>query len=47
MCVSYNFLKVKSASESDSALIKLETILFTTLFADLLFSDTWAWGFQC
>ena len=47
MCMSYIFLRVKSASESDSALKKLEKIYFTPFFADLLFSDTWAWGVQC
>ena len=47
MYVSCDFLRVKSASESDFALQKLENILFTPFFADLLFSDTWAWGFQC
>ena len=47
MYVLYDFLRVKSASESDFALQKLENILFTPFFADLLFSDTWAWGFQC
>ena len=47
MYVSYDVLRVKSASESDSALQKLENILFIPFLANLLFSDTWAWGFQC
>ena len=47
MYLSYDFLRVKSASDSDSAVKKLEKKLFTPLFANLLFSDALTWGFQC
>ena len=47
MYMPYDFLRVKSASESDSAVKKLEKKLFTPFFANLLFSDALTWGFQC
>ena len=47
MYLPYDFLRVKSASESDSAVKKLKKILFTPFFANFLFSDNWTWGFQC
>ena len=47
MYLSYDFLRVKSASDLDYAVKKLEKKLFTPFFANLLFSDALTWGFQC